>query len=166
MDRGDLVLAALAAGGVGASYSPVQVQKLLFLIDREAANLVDGPHFSFRPYDYGPFEAGDLAFRHRGGRRHAAFLTREAALAAKITLAQDRDHGFLAMFGQDSDLDLALLDEEHAVRNLALHEDRLPDVIGRDAAPLPDIEEKSLRIERCGFAGLGGHAVSVFQGVS
>jgi len=57
MNRDDLVLAALSAGGVGASYSPVQVQKLLFLIDREAANLVGGPHFSFRPYDYGPFDS-------------------------------------------------------------------------------------------------------------
>lgn len=58
MTRDDLVLAALAAGGVGAAYSPVQVQKLFFLIDREVAGLVQGPHFDFRPYDYGPFDRG------------------------------------------------------------------------------------------------------------
>jgi uncharacterized protein len=56
MERQNLVLAALAAGGENASYWPVQVQKLLFLIDREASALVDGPHFDFRPYDYGPFD--------------------------------------------------------------------------------------------------------------
>jgi hypothetical protein len=37
-------------------YTPVQVQKLFFLIDREAAHLVGGPHFDFRPYHYGPFD--------------------------------------------------------------------------------------------------------------
>jgi uncharacterized protein len=56
MERRNLVLAALAAGGENASYWPVQVQKLLFLIDREASALVDGPHFEFKPYDYGPFD--------------------------------------------------------------------------------------------------------------
>jgi uncharacterized protein YwgA len=55
--RRDIVLAALAAGGENATFSPVQVQKLFFLIDRSAAQQLDGPHFSFRPYDYGPFDS-------------------------------------------------------------------------------------------------------------
>jgi hypothetical protein len=57
MTRDELVLAALAAAGENATFRPVQVQKLFFLIDREAAALVDGPHFAFRPYDYGPFDS-------------------------------------------------------------------------------------------------------------
>ena len=52
----DIVLAALAPSE-GKQHSPVQVQKLLFLIDREAADLVAGPHFSFVPYNYGPFDS-------------------------------------------------------------------------------------------------------------
>ena len=56
MQPNDTILAALAAGGENASYTPVQVQKLLFLLDREAANLIGGPHFNFAPYDYGPFD--------------------------------------------------------------------------------------------------------------
>lgn len=56
MDRQNFVMAALAAAGADLSFSPVQVQKLFFLIDREASHLVDGPHFSFQPYDYGPFD--------------------------------------------------------------------------------------------------------------
>ena len=56
MERRNLVLAALAAGGENANYWPVHVQKLLFLIDREASALVNGPHFQFKPYDYGPFD--------------------------------------------------------------------------------------------------------------
>ena len=52
----EIVLAALAPAG-GEPHSPVQVQKLLFLLDREAAGLVGGPHFDFKPYNYGPFDA-------------------------------------------------------------------------------------------------------------
>lgn len=57
MDRIEIVLAGLAAGGQGAAFPPAQVQKLFFLLDREIASYVDGPHFSFVPYDYGPFDS-------------------------------------------------------------------------------------------------------------
>lgn len=56
MDRKNLMLAALAAAGENAAFTPVQVQKLFFLIDREAHQMVGGPHFAFSPYDYGPFD--------------------------------------------------------------------------------------------------------------
>jgi len=56
LTRQELVLAALAAGGRYAVFSPAQVQKLFFLIDREAPHWVGGPHFDFKPYDYGPFD--------------------------------------------------------------------------------------------------------------
>lgn len=56
MDRSEILLAGLAAGGEKATFTPVQVQKLFFLLDREASLLLDGPHFNFVPYDYGPFD--------------------------------------------------------------------------------------------------------------
>ena len=56
MTRNQSVLAAMAAGGPRASFDPVQMQKYLFLIDREIPHLVGGPHFRFQPYDYGPFD--------------------------------------------------------------------------------------------------------------
>ena len=56
MGRSEIVLAAMAAGGSGARFFPVQLQKLIFLIDREIPDLVHGPHFRFIPYDYGPFD--------------------------------------------------------------------------------------------------------------
>ena len=56
MNRQDYVLAVLSAGGEPAQFSPVQIQKLFFLLDREVSGLVAGPHFNFRPYDYGPFD--------------------------------------------------------------------------------------------------------------
>lgn len=56
--RQELVLAAMVAGSTGPELSPVQAQKLFFLIDKNAAHLVGGPHYNFQPYDYGPFDAG------------------------------------------------------------------------------------------------------------
>jgi uncharacterized protein len=55
MDRQSLMLAALAASD-GAIHSPVQVQKLFFLLDRRIPTYTGGPHFHFIPYDYGPFD--------------------------------------------------------------------------------------------------------------
>jgi len=57
MDRNGIVLTALASAGQNATFTPVQVQKLLFLIDREIPRLVGGPHFNFQPYDFGPFDS-------------------------------------------------------------------------------------------------------------
>ena len=81
MDRREIILAALAAGGENMSYSPVQVQKIFFLLDREVAPSIDGPHFDFQPYDYGPFDraiydqleilqfSGDVEIRRTGSYR-------------------------------------------------------------------------------------------------
>ena len=33
-----------------------QVQKLFFLLDMNIAKQTAGPHFTFEPYDYGPFD--------------------------------------------------------------------------------------------------------------
>ena len=52
----EIVLAAMAAGGSEAVFDPVQIQKFIFLIDREIPDWVNGPHFDFKPYHYGPFD--------------------------------------------------------------------------------------------------------------
>lgn len=56
MTKDDVILAALAAGELN-SLTPVQVQKLLFLIDKKAAREIGGPFFDFIPYHYGPFDS-------------------------------------------------------------------------------------------------------------
>ncbi len=57
MSRKDLVVAALASAK-GSAFSPVQIQKLLFLIDRRIGRDIGGPYFDFIPYHYGPFDKG------------------------------------------------------------------------------------------------------------
>lgn len=55
MDKISIALSALAVSS-GAAHSPVQLQKLLFLIDRNIPQRIGGPVFNFEPYDYGPFD--------------------------------------------------------------------------------------------------------------
>ncbi len=58
MNRRDLVLAVLASSE-GRPYTPVQLQKAIFLITKNVPDIVDdGPGFNFEPYDYGPFDSG------------------------------------------------------------------------------------------------------------
>lgn len=60
MTSNDLLLASLGACG-RFQFSPVQIQKLLFLIERNIGDKVGGPHFVFKPYDYGPFDSSIYA---------------------------------------------------------------------------------------------------------
>ena len=55
MDRADWLLAAIAISDQG--FSPVQAQKTMFLLGREAPGGVGQGFYTFRPYDYGPFDS-------------------------------------------------------------------------------------------------------------
>lgn len=57
MNRREILLAALASGS-RQEFSPVQLQKMMFLIDRNVGMALGGPFFNFEPYDYGPFDVG------------------------------------------------------------------------------------------------------------
>jgi len=55
MSRQELILAALSTAR-GGSFSPVEIQKMFFLIDKNIPEEVCGPHFDFKPWNYGPFD--------------------------------------------------------------------------------------------------------------
>ena len=61
MEKDEMVLAAMAFEK-GSSFTPVQIQKLMFLIDEELAEDLGGKLFRFKPYNYGPFDR-ELYFR-------------------------------------------------------------------------------------------------------
>lgn len=53
MKRTDLILLML---NQHECFSPVQIQKAMFLIDRNLPDVFDEEKFSFSAYDYGPFD--------------------------------------------------------------------------------------------------------------
>jgi uncharacterized protein YwgA len=53
MNKKEILLLSLSGG---YRFSPVQVQKLLFLIDKNLPDTAGTPFFNFQPYDYGPFD--------------------------------------------------------------------------------------------------------------
>lgn len=58
MNCRDLLLTVLACAE-GRSFTPAQIQKAMFLLSRQMPGLVEeGPGFAFRPFDFGPFDAG------------------------------------------------------------------------------------------------------------
>jgi uncharacterized protein len=74
VNRSEILLAGLAAGGENATYTPVQVQKLFFMLDREAAAVLGGPFFKFVPYDYGPFDQAVYAGLDELAQRNLATI--------------------------------------------------------------------------------------------
>src|SRR5438128_9635015 len=56
MNRRDILMAIVGSADGGA-FSPVQLQKAVFLISRNCPGVFDaGSTFNFAPYDYGPFD--------------------------------------------------------------------------------------------------------------
>ena len=55
MDQKEIILAGLTPAN-GVIHTPVQVQKLFFLLDKNIPELYGGPLFDFQPYNYGPFD--------------------------------------------------------------------------------------------------------------
>lgn len=55
MDRRDVLLLMMAPAGLD-SHTPVQVQKLAFLIEKTIGDKIDGTGFDFIPWHYGPFD--------------------------------------------------------------------------------------------------------------
>ena len=56
MKRRDWVLAVLAAA-VGEPVTPVQLQKTLFLLEKECPQIGGRRYYKFTPYAYGPFDS-------------------------------------------------------------------------------------------------------------
>lgn len=55
LTKDQVIIAAMTAGDLN-SLTPVQIQKLLFLLDKRASAGLGGPFFDFEPYHYGPFD--------------------------------------------------------------------------------------------------------------
>ncbi len=100
MERRELMLAALSAGSAD-QFSPVQLQKLFFLIDKKVPHAVGGPHFNFRPYNYGPFD--DDIYRELRTLADAGLVSIDAsgrfATYALTPAGREAGAGLLAQLG-------------------------------------------------------------------
>ena len=54
--RADVLLKIITAAE-GDPITPVQLQKIAFLVGQECADFVPDSYYKFAPYDYGPFSA-------------------------------------------------------------------------------------------------------------
>ena len=97
--KASTVLVAMASGHSN-EFSPVQVQKMFFLLDQRAKEKIGGPHFNFRPHDYGPFdqnvyeEIEKLASKGLAAIYGSGADRRYALTAAGFTLAESQRQQF------------------------------------------------------------------------
>ena len=40
----------------GEDWNPTQLQKIFFILDQKVAEKIGGPHWNFKPWDYGPYD--------------------------------------------------------------------------------------------------------------
>jgi uncharacterized protein len=91
IEKKRLILAVLSTGGFH-KYTPVQIQKLFFLIDKLIGKKINGPYFDFVPYHYGPFDKrlyvlldelsteGDIVINYNQFSTHNEFFLTEQGL--------------------------------------------------------------------------------------
>ena len=99
MNRRDVLLAIMGAAD-GRPFSPVQLQKTVFLIDRNLPGVFEtGSRFAFAPYDYGPFdrevyveagvlEMGELASIAKGASGYLEYCATDKGLTRARELLQ------------------------------------------------------------------------------
>lgn len=57
LQREEMALVVLSIAGKGAPFTPVQIQKAMFLASDKARDAFDpDSRYDFQPYDYGPFD--------------------------------------------------------------------------------------------------------------
>src|ERR1700722_10063956 len=91
---------------------------------------------------------GDQAFIHGRSRRDAQAMAIETSFAKKLTRSQNGDYGFLSLFGNHRELELAFLNIENRVREVALRENNLILLILRYRFSLTDSGKKFLGLKR------------------
>lgn len=143
MNRADLVLAALATAP-DAAWQPVQVQKLFFLLDRQAAAGTGGPHWNFAAYDYGPFDRAVYDEIDRLALGNLALVNRPPAGMRTFSLTPDgAARGSAALAQLHPSMQLYVQQLSHWVRSLSFQQ--LVSAIYRD---FPEMKENSVFQDR------------------
>jgi uncharacterized protein YwgA len=101
-----MLLLALAAAD-DSGLSPIQIQKTMFLLDRSVAEYIQEPRYSFRPYNYGPFDAqvyddserlaadGLAEIRRHTQSRYATVMVSQEGKRRAEAIAQKEDPEFI-----------------------------------------------------------------------
>jgi len=139
MNKKDLVLAGLAASNDIDSYSPVQVQKLFFLIDKNAAQYIEGPHFNFQPYNYGPFDKGVYEVLEELERENLVEIFRDGNWREYKLTQSGKEIGRKALEQMDSKVNKYFFDVSEFVRKHSFSE-----IVSAIYKAYPEMKENSV----------------------
>lgn len=108
--RADWPLLALYAADDGA-LTPVQMQKVLFLLDKQAHDLIPTEFYTFSAYNYGPFASqiyidleqhareGRIVFDNPAGRSWRGYVITPVGKARAAQISDDIDRNLLNYLG-------------------------------------------------------------------
>jgi hypothetical protein len=140
MSKQELLLAVLSSSK-GSLFSPVQIQKLLFLIDRRIGRDIGGPFFNFEPYKFGPFDKGiyDTLDSLVAGKLIAEVASEESKwkLYKPTVTGQARGEKVLSEFARKPKLEVCELSKY--VMKMSFH-----DLVSAIYREFPDMQERSI----------------------
>lgn len=138
-----LVLAALSPAGTG-SFTPVQVQKLFFLLDKNVEEQIGGTHFDFLPYDYGPFDSAvyhELESLHEEGLVEVLERERHGRRIYRLT-AEGLKEGQLALSELDEPVQQYISSLVEWVRSLSFSQ-----LVSAIYRKYPEMKENSVFVQ-------------------
>jgi uncharacterized protein len=140
MLKQELLLAALASSR-GSQFSPVQIQKLLFLIDRRVGRDIGGPFFNFEPYKFGPFDKGiyDTLDSLVAGKLVAEVSSKESKWKLYQPTASGQAKGEKLLLGLARQPKLEVCDLSQYVLKMSFH-----DLIAAIYREYPDMQARSI----------------------
>jgi hypothetical protein len=136
----------MLAASSGQYYTPVQIQKAMFLLDRQVPEIFDTTsRFLFRPYDYGPFDADVYVEIERLEAEGLAETAINSTRAMKLYAASPRGLEVVEpLRGQLTSVQLAFIDRASAfVRSLSFS-----DLVSAIYEAYPEMRKNSIFVDR------------------
>lgn len=90
LDRELYVLGVLSTSG-GQPWTPVQLQKVFFILDEKIPGDIGGPRFAFYPHDYGPYDPAVYESVKTLANVGKAFIANDAVRTYRLTVDGQRE---------------------------------------------------------------------------
>lgn len=90
LDRERYVLGVLSTSD-GQPWTPVQLQKVFFILDERIPRDIEGPRFAFYPHDYGPYDPDVYETVKALEKSGKAFIANYAVRTYRLTVQGQRE---------------------------------------------------------------------------
>jgi len=137
MKRVDFVLAALSAEG--GRFSPVQVQKMFFLLEKNIPSATFKHSFGFKPYNYGPYSCSVYQDLEELSVQGLVAVTQSSSFREFAVTPEGAEQGKVALKELSEPAQLYIRQVSKFVRSLTF-----PQLVSAIYKAYPDMRKKSV----------------------